>query len=125
MEQRRMSVGPEITTHGQHQAVQGAKRILLSHSLVGHCMPVELVANIAEEIQPFHKSFIRAATSRSLPLIDCLDGGTGVGCAPVSSSPDGLRINGVFACLDVHRENGKLTVLPDSLVERLYSAAIK
>jgi choline dehydrogenase len=75
-----------------------------------------------DEIQPFHSSFIRTAAARSLPIVDdfdYLEGGAGVGCAPVSSSPNGIRINGAFAYLDAHREGGTLIVLADSLVERV------
>lgn len=75
-----------------------------------------------DEIQPFHRAVIAAATRRGMREVadfGDLTGGAGVGCAPVSSTPDGVRVNASFAYLDPQRDGGHLTVRGDARVKRV------
>ncbi|MER7498550.1 GMC family oxidoreductase N-terminal domain-containing protein [Nonomuraea pusilla] len=67
----------------------------------------------AEEVQPFQRAFIDGGAALGLPVrhdFDELDGGLGIGCAPVNITPDGVRLNTAFAYLDPVRDTGRLTV---------------
>lgn len=74
------------------------------------------------EIQPFHRAVIESAEALGITRVDDFDhlwGGAGVGCAPVSSTPDGVRVNAAFGYLDPVRPSGFLTVRGDAEVKRV------
>ncbi|OBC12091.1 glucose-methanol-choline oxidoreductase [Mycobacterium sp. 852013-50091_SCH5140682] len=69
-----------------------------------------------EQIQPFQTAFVAAAADHGLGVRNdfvSLQGGAGVGYAPVSITDDGTRYNAAFAYLDGLRHSGKLTVRGD------------
>lgn len=77
---------------------------------------------LPDEIQPFHQAVLGAASAQGLPLVSdfhLLAGGAGVGCAPINSSLEGVRLNAAFAYLDPVRDSGHLQMQCDTLVERI------
>jgi choline dehydrogenase len=74
-----------------------------------------------DEIQPFHREFLRACAGSGLALthdfVD-LDGGAGAGCPPVNIE-QGTRINAAFAYLDEVRQHPLVQVLADTMVDRV------
>jgi choline dehydrogenase len=74
-----------------------------------------------DEIQPFQGAFIDAAVAMGVPPtddLDDLDGGVGCGSEPVNVV-DGVRWNASFGYLDPVREDGRLTIVGDVLVDRV------
>ena len=74
-----------------------------------------------DEIVPFHREFVESGAAMGLAEaddLDTLDGGLGV-CIEPSNSPDGVRWNAAFAYLDPVRDRSHLTVLGDTIVDRL------
>ncbi len=74
-----------------------------------------------EEIQPFHREFLRACADDGLPIAhDFVDlaAGAGAGCPPVNIE-DGTRINTSFAYLDQVREHPLVRVIADTMVDRV------
>jgi choline dehydrogenase len=81
-----------------------------------------------DEIQPFQRAFVSAAEKLGVPVrddFDRLDGEAGVGCPPVSVSPDGTRLNAAFAYLDPVRDSGNLTVVGGVHVDRVVLAGLR
>jgi choline dehydrogenase len=74
----------------------------------------------SDEIQPFQRTFIDAATRLGVPErhdLDDLHAGVSVGCSPVNITVDGVRFNTAFAYLDPVRD--RVTVVGDALVDRI------
>ena len=75
----------------------------------------------AAEVTPFHAACLDAMVSAGLPSADDLndlDEDLGVGTAPVNIR-DGVRWNTALAYLDPVRDDGYLTVLGDTLVDKI------
>ncbi|MET9659926.1 GMC family oxidoreductase N-terminal domain-containing protein [Streptomyces sp. NPDC006510] len=75
-----------------------------------------------DEVQPFQRDFIAAGAALGLPVrhdFDQLDGGLGIGCAPVNITPGGVRFNTAFGYLDPVRDNGNLTVIGGVKADRV------
>ena len=73
------------------------------------------------EIMPFHTASLDAMVSAGIPAVDDLndlDEDLGAGIAPVNIR-DGVRWNAALAYLDPVRDGGHLTVLGDTLVDRI------
>lgn len=73
------------------------------------------------EVTPFHAASLDAMVNAGLPPADDLndlDEDLGVGTAPVNIR-DGVRWNAALAYLDPVRGNGHLTVLADTLVDKI------
>ncbi|GCD93051.1 GMC family oxidoreductase [Embleya hyalina] len=78
-----------------------------------------------DEIQPFQRLFTAAGGRLGLPVrhdLDRLDGGEGIGCAPVNITADAVRVNTAFGYLDPVRESGNLTVVGGITAERVVIA---
>ena len=74
-----------------------------------------------QEVTPFHRSCLDAATALGLPLVDDLndvDQDVGMAASPVNIS-EGIRWNTAFAYLDPVRDRPNLTVVGDAPVDRL------
>jgi choline dehydrogenase-like flavoprotein len=74
-----------------------------------------------DEIQPFQRAFVEAAGRMGLPVrndVDDLDAGAATGSAPVNIV-EGIRWNASFAYLDPVRDSGRLTVVGDTVVDRV------
>jgi choline dehydrogenase len=74
-----------------------------------------------KELTPFHQAVLEAAPGAGypfLPDLTDLDINHGLGIGPVNIS-DGLRWNAAFAYLDPVRDAPNLTILSDTLVDRL------
>lgn len=74
-----------------------------------------------DEIQPFHRAFITHCVEAGLSYrhdLHHLDGGQGVGCAPINTS-EGVRFNTSFAYLDAVRDDPRLTIIDGATVDRI------
>jgi choline dehydrogenase len=74
-----------------------------------------------DEVGPFHRACLEAASALGWPRADDLhelDGGVGFGVEPVNVE-DGVRINTAFAYLDSARERPGLRVVDRALCDRL------
>ena len=74
-----------------------------------------------DDPSPFHLAFVEAAQALGFPLLDDLnDHDRPVGAAPYPANVvDGTRWNAALAYLDPCRARPNLTVLPDTLVDRV------
>jgi choline dehydrogenase len=74
---------------------------------------------------PYHVAFLEAAAELGFPLLDDLDDlARPVGCGPLPANVvEGTRWNTAFAYLDAARERSNLTILGDTLVDRVAIAA--
>jgi choline dehydrogenase-like flavoprotein len=73
------------------------------------------------DVTPFQQAVLGAAADGSIPYIDDFtdfDITEGLGIGPINIS-DRLRWNAAFAYLDPVRDNGKLTILPDTLASKV------
>lgn len=74
-----------------------------------------------DELTPFQAATLAAMVEVGIPRTDDLldaDGGPGCGPTPVNN-PDGVRWNAAFSFLDDVRHDPRLTILGDSLIDRL------
>jgi choline dehydrogenase len=74
-----------------------------------------------DEVGPFHRACLDAASALGLPRaddLDDLDGGAGFGVEPVNIE-QGVRINTAFAYLDPARRRPNLRILDRALVDRI------
>ena len=77
-----------------------------------------------DEVGPFHRACLDAATALGVPRaddLDDLDGGVGFGIEPVNIEA-GVRFNASFAYLDPARDRGNLTILDRAICDRLRQA---
>jgi choline dehydrogenase len=74
-----------------------------------------------EDLSPFHRALLDAGPRVGLPLLDDLndlDATAGIAPLPVNARAT-VRWNTAFAYLDEARERPNLTILPDTLVDRV------
>jgi choline dehydrogenase-like flavoprotein len=90
--------------------------------LFGSAVERMRIATCAEdEIQPFQAAFLDTCVAAGVPRtddLDDLDGGVGAANEPMNVV-DGVRWNAAFGYLDPVREDDRLTVVGDALVERV------
>jgi choline dehydrogenase len=78
-----------------------------------------------DDIQPFQAAFLDASVAEGIPRtddLDDLDGGIGTANEPMNVV-DGVRWNAAFGYLDPVRDREELTVVGDSLVDRIVVVA--
>ena len=74
-----------------------------------------------DEVGPFHRACLTAASELGLPRaddLDDLDGGIGFGIEPVNVEA-GVRVNASFAYIDPARDRGNLSIIDRALCDRL------
>lgn len=97
----------------------GTDDLLPVFESVNERMRVRIPAH--EEVTPYHAAMLRAAEAAGIPRVADLNNlDESVGMAPSPSNIwNGVRWNSAFAYLDPVRQKGNLTVIGDTLADRL------